>query len=181
MNKKELRKELKIAEANYLASANLYTESQIIFDKIAGTEEFKSSRTILLYMSIPGEVLTQDFINHCISIGKNVVLPKVEGSSLSLRLYSPGSLVTGYKGILEPSDDAPIIKSENIDLAIIPGLGFCNYDNKIYRLGRGGGFYDRLIPKLNCPIFGVAYPFRLIKDIPLDEWDMSINQLFISD
>lgn len=211
-DKKELRKYLKELEVEFLATGRAEEESHRIFKAVAADEKFLAADTVLLYMAIGGEVLTAGFIDYCVSLGKRVVLPKVEGASLSLRLYSPESLVNGYKGILEPSDCSQIIEPQDIELAIIPGLAFapesgvslssraCEVSSsgdwiatpaarndgqvlsmangRYYRMGRGGGFYDRLIPALTCPIFAVAYPFRVLDSIPLDEWDRPVNRLF---
>ena len=45
-------------------------------------------------------------------------------------------------------------------------------------MGRGKGFYDRLLPQLKCPVAALAFPFRLLESIPLDDWDVPVKYLF---
>ncbi|MDL2305912.1 5-formyltetrahydrofolate cyclo-ligase, partial [Bacteroides sp. OttesenSCG-928-D19] len=79
---------------------------------------------------------------------KTIILPVVEGGILQLRTYStPENLDTGLYGIKEPSGEY-FTNYHLIDLAIIPGMAFDASGN---RLGRGKGYYDKLLPNIAAP------------------------------
>jgi 5-formyltetrahydrofolate cyclo-ligase len=71
---------------------------------------------------------------------------------------------------MEPSQDAPV--AEKIDLVIVPGMAF---DSKGNRLGRGGGFYDRLLPTLSCPKVGVCRNHQFVEEVPVQSWDQKVD------
>lgn len=202
--KKEVRALMRTLQKEFLSgclasAANVdfaKEESSRIMAELASLEEFKKAGTILAYMALPGEVQTADFVKACYAMGKRVVLPKVltapadkaapiqsaESIGMALMEYDPDKIELGFQGIMEPSEEAELVAVEDIDLAIIPGVAFCPAENvsegkKYFRLGRGGGYYDRLLPLLNCPTVGVCYPFRLVESLPIDPWDIPIDKL----
>lgn len=142
-----------------------------IWAEVEAMPEFAAAGTVLVYASLPDEVPTQAFIEKC-SAYKRVVLPVVEGDFLRLRLYDPDKLVNGYMNIKEPSSDAEEIAPSMVELALVPGVAFTR-DGA--RMGRGKGFYDRLLPSLNCPKVGICFPCQLVSEIPLDSWDVPLD------
>jgi len=168
-----------------------------ILRELEESAEFKNARRILIYVSIEGEVPTYDFVKKWRQ-EKEFVLPKVVSESvMQLRKYIPGHLISGAFSILEPDESCDEVPPELLNLAIIPGLAFApvsatKQDNvlargntsncetsdggKFLRLGRGKGYYDRLITKLNCPTIGICYPYNIVQNIPHDEWDQSVDK-----
>lgn len=137
---------------------------------------FQASTTILLYHSMKDEVHTHPFIEKW-SKHKQVLLPVVEGDELKLRVYSTtDDLSIGAYGILEPTgtlfQDYP-----DIDLVIVPGVAF---DTTGARLGRGKGYYDRLLPKLTAYKIGICFPFQLIDEIPTEPFDIRMDEVIFS-
>ena len=63
---------------------------------------------------------------------------------------------------------------ETINLAIIPGVAF---DKSFNRLGRGKGFYDRLLPKLNCKTIGICFDFQFLDYIPSEYHDCKVDKI----
>ena len=178
MTKKELRSLMKTREVAFLQDGNPSADSASIISALEREPSFVSARTILCYMSIPGEVEIDSAFPRW-NKEKRVVLPVVKGERLELREYGPDMLVPGYKGIPEPSADAPLVNPSEVDLALIPGIAFCRRpDGKVLRMGRGKGFYDRLIPELSCLKAGVCYPFRIVGDMETDPWDAPLDCLF---
>lgn len=170
--KKEIRLQMKALEGKFFSNKLKVEEETIrIWKKLEEFDEFKNAKTILLYMSIAGEVTTAEFIKKWYS-KKRIVIPLVKGETLILKEYHPDKLCEGYRGIIEPSKDAISIEPSEIDLAIVPGVAFSKNGE---RLGRGGGFYDRLLPNIKCPKFGICYPFRIIENIPIDPWDEKLT------
>ncbi len=168
-----------------------------IWSQVESSEAFRSARTILLYASLPDEVPTDtilqrwsqpvvpdfdfsvmpDPIGHPCA-GKTLVLPLVEGERLRLKAYDPAALRPGYQGIPEPLPSCPDIAPDAIDLAIIPGRAFTPDG---LRLGRGKGFYDRLLPTLTrARKIGVAYPYQILETLPLDPWDVPLDAVYTS-
>lgn len=134
----------------------------------------KPSLTVLLYNSLPDEVYTGDIIGSLRQMGHRVLLPAVKGSELEIREYAEGTAThPGYRGIEEP--DGPIFTDfAAIDLAVVPGVAFTRDG---CRLGRGKGFYDRFLPRLDCPVVGLAFPFQILESLPCEEHDIKINRV----
>jgi len=145
---------------------------------IEKSDAFASASTILCYMSISGEVPAMEAIQRW-SAYKTIALPLVRGEMLELRKYHPEKLVRGYKNILEPSMDAELLAPSDIELAFVPGVAFCRKDGRVLRLGRGGGFYDRLLPLMTCRKVGVCFDYRELDDIPIDPWDAVLDDLAV--
>lgn len=146
-----------------------------IWQKAEAHPLFAEARTVLLYHSLPDEVGTHAFMERCHAVlGKRVLLPVVVGDDLELRVYEgPDSLRPGAFHILEPAG-ALFTAYADIDLAFIPGVSF---DGEGHRLGRGKGYYDRLLPRLACPTVGVCFGYQLSRQIPVEPHDSPVNQV----
>lgn len=119
------------------------------------------------------EVYTHAFIEKW-SQYKHIVLPAVVGDDLELRSYSsPNDLSAGAYGIMEPTG-VSFYDYATIDLAIIPGVAF---DASGSRLGRGKGYYDRLLPKLTAQKTGICFPFQFVEEIPAEEFDVRMDNV----
>lgn len=140
-----------------------------VWEQLESLPEFARARSVLLYWSMPSEVNTHAFLERW-SGRKKLYLPKVAGEALEIREYSPETLEEGYRGIMEPSSQAPAVSE--VDLVIVPGMAF---DAEGNRLGRGGGFYDRLLPSLSCPKVGVCRAEQLVREVPMQEWDQKVD------
>lgn len=162
---------MKEAEKVFLASGKQDTETAEIWHRVEESEQFRNAGTVLIYMDIPGEVPTGDFIRKWYST-KRIVIPRVNGELLDLCEYDPQKMHDGYKGIQEPTADAAIVNPDEIDLALIPGVAFTRSGA---RLGRGKGFYDKLLPLLICPCIGIGFSFRWVDEIPTDPWDAPLS------
>lgn len=138
--------------------------------------------TIMAYWPLKDEVDTRPFIGQCAEQGVHVVLPVVEGDDLKLRLYrSEESMSTGMYNIQEPQGDN-YTHLEQISRIYVPGIAFTR-DGR--RLGRGKGYYDRFLARLqahfsehNLPmpeLVGVCAPERLLQDIPTESHDMRVH------
>lgn len=145
-----------------------------IFAQVEALPGFKAADTILVYWSIPGEVETHEFIARWHGT-KRIVLPKVCGEGImELREYAPEYMQEGYRGIMEPSDSAPLVPASEIGFAVIPGMAF---DRSGGRLGRGKGYYDRLLPSLICLKAAVAYGHQLVEEVPVEAHDVRMDMV----
>lgn len=105
---------------------------------------------------------------------KRIILPVVTGDELELRVYTgPQDLAIGSYGIAEPTG-APFTDYETIDLAVIPGVAFDRYG---HRLGRGKGYYDRLLPQIPASKVGICFPFQLIEEVPAEAFDFRMDTI----
>lgn len=105
---------------------------------------------------------------------KRIVLPVVIGEELELRLYTgPHDLAIGPYGIAEPTGEV-FTRYESIDLAIVPGVAF---DASGHRLGRGKGYYDKLLPHITAFKMGICFPFQLVDEVPAEPFDVCMNTI----
>lgn len=126
---------------------------------------------MLLYHSLKDEVQTHAFIEKWRE-RKRVVLPVVVGEELELRLYTgPDDLAIGSYGIAEPTGK-PFTNYTSIDLAVVPGVAF---DAAGHRLGRGKGYYDKLLPHIPATKAGICFPFQLVEEVPAEPFDICMN------
>jgi len=149
-------------------------KDQKITDFIQSLPEFQQAQEVLIYIAIHGEVdLTTLFEGK--KGEKRFILPRVRREDNTLALYHVNSLDDLEKGtfsIPEPKLNLEKVEIETVDLAIIPGVGF-GLDG--HRIGYGGGFYDRLLGKMNCPKIGVAYEFQIVENIEAEDHDEKID------
>jgi len=167
MTKQELREQLKKLSIAFVPDG----EPAALWSRLETTDEFARAQTVLVYMALPDEVPTAEFIRRW-NGRKRLVIPLVCGDDLRLKEYNPNALTRGYAGVTEPESTLPTIDPKAIDIAIIPGQAF---DLKCNRMGRGKGYYDRLLPRLNCARVGVAYDFRIVSELPCDPWDIPMD------
>lgn len=172
MDKKELRREIRRRKAQYTPEelvAMSQKAQECLAKKICDDDTIK---TVLLYHSLPDEVSTLWLISELARKGKRVLLPTVVGEELELHEYVTDSLShAGYMNIVE--SDGPLYTDyESIDYAVIPGMAFTIEGE---RLGRGKGYYDRLLPKINCPLAGLAFDFQIVDTIPSEQHDVRMD------
>jgi len=175
MTKEELRKQIK-QDIERLSAADRDTQSLYVCLQIIGTAEWQQANTVLLYAALPDEVSLQLLIDDARGSGKMVILPVVKGDTLLLRKYDPQHMeAQGKYQIEEPTEACEELTDLSmIDLAIIPGRAF---SRKGHRMGRGKGYYDKLLPEINCQKWGVCFTCQLQKMVPCDEWDVRMNKV----
>ncbi|MDE5983364.1 MAG: 5-formyltetrahydrofolate cyclo-ligase [Duncaniella sp.] len=142
-----------------------------VFAMLEQTPEFMLADHILMYHSLPDELSTREFIDRW-NARKHFYLPRVNGVNLDILPYDRSTLQLGAFHIEEPQGDN-VTPVEAIDMIVIPAVA---YDRNGNRLGRGKGFYDRLLASTKARKVGVAYDFQLIDDdIPVDAHDVPVD------
>ena len=147
-----------------------------VINRLMASPKMKEAKTVLMYYSLDDEVNTHDVVDTVLKQGKTVLLPKViSETEMELRLYTgPQDLQDGFFNIMEPSGEL-FENYADIDLAVIPGMAFDSQNN---RLGRGKGYYDRMLPKLvNAYKIGVCFDFQHLPGIPADENDIKMDEI----
>lgn len=168
MNKAELRSQIRRLKRTFTRE-RLDGWSQAITSALLGDARLAAARRVLIYHPLPDEVDTTPLISR-LQGTHEVILPVVSGQELVLRQYD-GRLTAGAYGILEPA--GPLLDDlSTVDLAIIPGMAFDTSGN---RLGRGKGYYDRLLPRLRCPKVGICFPFQLLAAVPHEAHDIPMD------
>lgn len=168
-----LRKEIK-EEKSRQPAQELAAASSAILSRIERHPRFIAAKTIMLYHSLPDEVYTHTFIEKW-HTSKKILLPVVKGDILELRHYTGKSnLQTGAFRIEEPVGEN-FTSYDEIELGIIPGVSFDRQGN---RLGRGKGYYDKLLPLLDAYYIGICYGFQAREEIPSESFDRKMNEVW---
>ncbi|MDH3624384.1 MAG: 5-formyltetrahydrofolate cyclo-ligase [Myxococcales bacterium] len=162
--KAELRKRMRSVRGALPVSA-CEARSAEIAKRVIALERFQLANTILVFSSIRREVRTQAIMQAAWTAGKRVALPRVVENDLHLHWISVDTeLVEGSFGVSEPPEDVARISPEDVDFALVPALAV---DLRGYRIGYGGGYYDRLLPLLeNAQSCALAFDFQLIAEVP---------------
>ncbi len=174
LTKAELRKRIRQQKKETPLSF-LEDESEDLMQKIEQHPRFLDARTVLLYYSLPDEVFTHQLVERWYR-EKEILLPVVSGDELILHRYvGKEDLREGSFGIWEPTGE-PFTAYETIGFVLVPGMAFDVHGN---RLGRGKGFYDRLLPKLTDAYrLGVCFSFQYLDyEIPHDHFDCRMNEV----
>ena len=145
-----------------------------IMERLEETDLFRQASCIALYHAISGEVQTAGLIEKWYR-EKKLLLPLIKGNDLQLLLYSgKESLKAGAFGILEPTEDCMAVPENEIDLIIVPGVAF---DRQLNRMGRGKGYYDRLLSTLQAPKIGICFDFQLQDTVPTESFDKKMDMI----
>ena len=175
MTKKEIRELIRERKRQH-TTEQLQSYSQSIkgalLERITKEE---NCQTILLYHSLPDEVNTHDLIRILYAQGYTILLPTVVGCNLTLHVYEgEDTMNIGLAYGIQESLGKLFTEYSHIDLAIIPGMAFTQQGD---RLGRGKGYYDRLLPQLTCPLIGIAFPFQLVPTILTESHDIQMTEI----
>jgi len=173
--KKKIRK--MIAQQRAALSADwVHAESARIVARIQETPVFQKAACVALYKALPGEVDLEPLFSICWKNGKRTAIPLFNPKT---HLYDMVEVDahTAYEiahfGILEPIA-SKILSLAEVDLMLLPGVAFTPNGQ---RLGRGGGYYDRLLNGFSGQTLGVAFDFQILPQIPLQIHDLPVEQL----
>ncbi len=171
--KQALRKEIAVLKRSYSVEA-LQTYSQQALRHLEEDELFRKAECVALYYALPGEVQTADFIEKWYKV-KRIFLPVVVGDDLSLQRYTgKDHLRKGAFDIPEPEMLSSLPEAMQPDVIIVPGVAF---DRQLNRLGRGKGYYDRLLSQPDAPAIGLAFSFQLRDRIPTEPHDRKMTRI----
>lgn len=169
IDKREIRLRVK-ARKSLLTDDERRNAAKAVFDVLERTAAFLVADRILMYHSLPDELSTLEFIEKW-SDRKQFFLPRVNGVNLELLPYRRTNLRHGAFNIEEPEGDE-IVAAELMELIVVPGVAFDRQGN---RVGRGKGFYDRLLSETKALTVGVGYDFQLFDEVPAEPHDTPMN------
>ena len=154
-----------------MSETDKQTEADVLFSYLENLEQVRNSKKILLYHPMTDEIDVMKAVRKWAET-KEIYLPAIEGDDIVIRQYkSEQDLKIGKYGILEPVG-AVLDNPEEINLVIVPGRAF---DICGYRLGRGKGYYDRLLPKMRAIKIGVCFDCQYIFRVPAEEHDIPMD------
>ena len=168
MNKQEIRREIKRVKLG-ISKEDREAAAMEVMAKVELLPQFADAKNILLYNALPDELPTECMLNKWEGV-KNLFLPVVDGENLLIKRYDKECVRVGAFGIIEPLGAE--IDSEIIDFIIVPAVAF---DRNLNRLGRGKGYYDRLLSESKAFFAGVGYHAQLLDYIPVEEHDIKMN------
>ena len=159
--------------------------SVAITQRILDLPAYKRAKIVLGYMSFGAEFSTSVWLQQALQDGKQVLLPKVNSSSKQLELYRVGDLrhevAPGAWEIPEPLPERCVRLDalEQVDFILLPGVAFAR-DGA--RLGYGGGFYDKLLARINQgegrpSLAAAAFSMQLLQEIPQEATDRKVEWL----
>ena len=153
-------------------------KSASISELLYGTEEFSNSRTVMIYKATEYEVCLDELERISMENGDGkIFLYPLCVSDSEMTAHSPrdgSAWQRGYKGIMEPDPDRSLrFLPEEIDLVVCPCAAF---DEKLGRMGMGGGFYDRFLEKcINAKVIAVAFEIQRTEDVFALDWDVPMQ------
>jgi 5-formyltetrahydrofolate cyclo-ligase len=168
-----------------LRQVNMPVEEQervghAVAERVLQMPEVASARVVMLYAAVTGEVPTHRIAEALKARGATLVYPRClpEGREMTLHaVASTAELAISTRfGILEPPADSPAMAVDEVDLALVPGLA---WDRRGHRLGRGAGFYDRLLghPRWRGFRCGLFFAAQEVPRIPSDPWDAPLDAI----
>ena len=170
--KDELRYKYKI-KRKYFQHAQREVADGAIADNVLAL--FGDKNTFFIYYSFGAEADTKKLIASLISLGKRVLLPRVEGDEMvPVEYHLNDGLKKSAFGTLEPQGQA---YTGAIDVILVPLLAV---NSRGYRLGYGVGYYDRFLKNSSAVKAGLGYSFQLTDEFSEDGWDEPLD-LFITE
>lgn len=169
--KKLLRAEIRAKEHALDAEYKVKSDAAIC-RALAALPAFGAAETVLAFFGTPREIDTRAFLRETLARGKTLCLPRCEPErrlSLCVVRDLDADLTAGVFGILEPTRACPTVAPEEIGFAVIPCVSF---DRAGRRLGQGGGYYDRLLPRLRCETVCICRERLLAERVPIEPHDV---------
>jgi 5-formyltetrahydrofolate cyclo-ligase len=155
--------------------------SQQITERVLALPEVTQATCVCLYASFGPEVATHTLIARLTRHKGGVVLPRTLPDENRLELHwsdaFPSDCRQGPFGILEPDPlrCKRVIRPEEVDVFIVPGAVFSRDG---FRIGYGGGFYDRLLAAApNAHTIGLAFSIQIVASVPIDPWDRPVKAI----
>lgn len=150
-----------------------------IAERVVASEEFRNAETIGITIARFPEIETRTIIESAWRAGKRVVVPKCIHSTREMDfrcIQTYEQLETVYINLLEPIvEETTPVNKDAIDLQVVPGVVF---SNEGYRIGFGGGYYDRYLQDYKGDTLSMAFECQTGYVIPIETHDIPVNKIY---
>ena len=175
--KSELRKQV-LHEMKAISQEQKQFIDQALTEQLLQHPFYQEAKVIATYLSFPHEFQTQELIEQALKDGQKVLIPKTYPKGrMDFVVYDPQQLVKTSFGLLEPQGDLEVVDASQIDLIHVPGLAFTTEG---YRIGYGGGYYDRYLKHFSGNTLSTVYPCQIRDFIPEDH-DIPVQEVLIDE
>ena len=175
--KAELRKKI-LQEMKALSQEQKQAMDRALTERFLQHPFYQEAKTIATYLSFPHEFQTQELIERALKDDKKVLIPKTYPKGrMEFVVYDPQQLAKTSFGLLEPQGDLEVVKPSQIDLIHVPGLAFTTEG---YRIGYGGGYYDRYLEHFTGHTLSTVYPCQ-IQEFNLENHDIPVQEVLIDE
>ena len=152
-------------------------KSLSVWEAVERDEVFQQAETVLAYWSMDDEVYTHDFVNNWAG-SKTLLLPCVKGDELELRYFDGEERLQPGEGYAIPEPVGELFTDwGKIDLILVPGVAFDKSGN---RLGRGKGYYDKVLKLTGAYKLGICFDFQLVERVPVEPHDVKMDRVVAS-
>ena len=175
--KAELRKQV-LQEMKAISREQKQAIDQTLTERLLQHPFYQEAKVIATYLSFPHEFQTQGLIEQALKDGKKVLIPKTYPKGrMDFVVYNPQQLVKTSFGLLEPQGDLEVVDVSQIDLIHVPRLAFTREG---YRIGYGGGYYDRYLKHFPGHTLSTVYPCQIQDFIP-ENHDIPVQEVLIDE
>ena len=175
--KTELRKQV-LQEMKAISQEQKQFIDKTLTERLLQHPFYQEAKVIATYLSFPHEFQTQELIEQALKDGKKVLIPKTYPKGrMDFVVYDPQQLVKTSFGLLEPQGNLEVVDASQIDLIHVPGLSFTT---KGYRIGYGGGYYDRYLEQFSGHTLSTIYPCQ-IRDFSPENHDIPVQEVLIDE
>ena len=175
--KSELRKQV-LHEMKAISQEQKQFIDQALTEQLLQHPFYQEAKVIATYLSFPHEFQTQELIEQALRDCKKVLIPKTYPKGrMDFVVYDPQQLVKTSFGLLEPQGNLEVVDVSQIDLIHVPGLAFTT---KGYRIGYGGGYYDRYLKNFSGHTLSTVYHYQVQDFIP-ENHDIPVEEVLIDE
>ena len=138
--------------------------------------ELRQAHTVLAFAPMQDEIDIWPLVLELTAGAQRLCLPLIRGPGImeAREVEDTARLQPNSYGIAEPPPDAPLVAPGSIDLVLTPGLAF---DRDLWRLGRGGGYYDRFLAACDAFRLGLAHELQIVEHLPHEPHDIRLQAL----
>lgn len=173
--KSELRKQV-LQEMKAMPQEQKQAMDRALTKRFLNHSFYQEAKVIATYLSFPHEFQTQGLIDQALRDGKKVLIPKTYPKGrMEFVGYDPQQLVKTSFGLLEPQGNLEVVDASQIDLIHVPGLAFTTDD---YRIGYGGGYYDRYLENFAGHSLSTIYPCQ-VQEFNSEDHDIPVQEVLI--
>ena len=173
--KSKLRKQV-LQEMKVLSQEQKQAMDRALTKRFLNHSFYQEAKVIATYLSFSHEFQTQELIEQALRDGKKVLIPKTYPKGrMEFVVYDPQQLVKTFFGLLEPQGDLEVVDASQIDLIHVPGLAFTTEG---YRIGYGGGYYDRYLENFAGHSLSTIYPCQ-VQEFNSENHDIPVQEVLI--